>query len=532
MIEKTIGKTEARKGFIQIPAKNRKEFTEAIPLPSEILLNGETARLDSYGRLWSSSFKGKFPFGSRVHLTKTTGGFKVELVSNSDKGAFRSTPLRSENIVRVSNPEKAEKIPLKSFTPGRCIKEVMKTANRALGRSLEFTLAYKGKESEESILKNTPIAQFREVKTLGKFMKLENQDDWFNMLIFGDNLRVLKTLLDNPNVNGKVRLVYIDPPFSTNHEFRGGDKRTSTVSFSREDTSAYEDMLVGADYLEFLRKRLILLKELLAVNGSIYVHIDWKMGHYVKIVMDEIFGVEHFINDIARVKCNPKNFPRSAYGNVKDMILFYSKTDNFVWNASLERYTEEDIRRLFPKMNKDGRRYTTNPLHAPGETKNGPTGQPWRGMLPPKGRHWRCSPAVLEELDKQGRIEWSGTGNPRKIIYADERVREKKKRQDIWEFKDPAYPDYPTQKNLEMLEAIIKASSSPNDLVLDCFCGSGTTLIASEKLGRKWIGIDNSPLAIKVTIERALSLENPATFKLYNANNELLTQTLQEALQK
>jgi adenine-specific DNA-methyltransferase len=394
----------------------------------------------------------------------------------------------------------------------------------------EYNLTYKVKESEESILMNTPSALLQEIRTAGRFGKLADGNLWFNMLIFGDNLPILKALMNNPHIKGKVRLVYIDPPFSTNQEFRGGGERTSTVSSSKKDGRAYEDTLIGAEFLEFLRKRLILLKELLAENGSIYLHIDWKKGHYIKVLMDEIFGEEHFINDIARIKCNPKNFPRPAYGNIKDMILFYSKTDSYVWHESQEDYTEEDIRRLFAKVDKDGRRYTTNPLHAPGETTNGPTGQPWRGLLPPKGRHWRYPPEVLEDLDRRGLIEWSTTNNPRKKIYADEYVRKKKKRQDIWEFKDPAYPLYPTQKSLEMLKVIVAASTNPDDLVLDCFAGSGTTLVAAEVLGRRWIGIDNSPLAIEVTIRRFLSQKSFTAFTVYNAANQPLPQSIQAVL--
>ena len=197
-------------------------------------------------------------------------------------------------------------------------------------------------------------------------------------------------------------------------------------------------------------------------------------------------------------------------------ILFYSKAEEYVWNDSSEDYSEEDIQRLFPKMENNGKKYTTNPLHAPGETRNGPTGQQWRGKLPPRGRHWRYPPEELEKLDKRGLIQWSSTGNPRKKIYADDYIKKKKKRQDIWEFKDPAYPKYPTEKNLEMLKVIVKASSNPNDIILDCFAGSGTTLLASEQLKRKWIGIDNSPVAIKATIKKLISIKNHRTFKVYN----------------
>ena len=342
-----------------------------------------------------------------------------------------------------------------------------------------------------------------------------------NLLIFGDSLVALKYLQKCPEVNGQVRLVYIDPPFSTGQEYRLGNERTGHVSHSEQDLLAYADTIKGTDYLRFLRKRLKLLRELMAEDGSIYIHIDCKVGHYVKILMDGIFGEGHFINDITRIKSNPKNFERKAYGNIKDMILFYSKTSNYVWNGSLGDYTEEQIRRLFPKVDEEGRRYTTNPLHAPGETKNGPTGQPWRGLLPPKGRHWRYPPEVLEELDKKGLIEWSRKGNPRKKIYADEFIKKRIKRQDVWEFKDPPYPSYPTEKNLEMLKVIVEASSNPGDIILDCFVGSGTTLVAAEELGRRWIGIDNSPLAIQVALRRLTRIKNLRSFALYSTVKEL-----------
>jgi len=130
-------------------------------------------------------------------------------------------------------------------------------------------------------------------------------------------------------------------------------------------------------------------------------------------------------------------------------------------------------------------------------------------MLPPKGRHWRSSPDVLEELDRKGLIEWSKNGVPRKKIYADE--REGKKVQDIIEFKDPQNPSYPTEKNLDLLKFIIGASSNPESIVLDCFCGSGTTLKAAQELGRNWIGIDKSEEAIKVAL-RKLSKDQKTFF--------------------
>lgn len=370
------------------------------------------------------------------------------------------------------------------------------------------------------------MSNLEEIKTFGTV-----SDTWKNMLIFGDNLFALKSLSNNPSIKNKIRLIYIDPPFSTNHNFRSGVSRTATISPSLEDEIAYEDTLVGEEYLKFMKERLILLREILADDGSIYVHIDCKVGHYLKIVMDEVFGKENFINDITRIKSNPKNFDRNAYGNIKDMILFYSKTKEVVWNNPTKDFTEDDIKRLFPKTDKDGRRYTTNPLHAPGETKNGETGQEWKGMKPPEGRHWRCSPEKLERLDNKNLIEWSKNGNPRKKVYADELVERGMKMQDVWEFKDPQYPTYPTEKNLDMLKLIVNASSKPNDIVMDAFSGSGTTLIASEQLERKWIGIDNSPLAIKTTVKKLLELKNPKTFTLYKLGNNPLPKIFDEILQ-
>jgi len=327
------------------------------------------------------------------------------------------------------------------------------------------------------------------------------------MIILGDNLAVMKILLTNPKIARKVRLVYIDPPFGTNGEFHVGHDRTATVSYSRTDEPAYYDRVTGEDYLQFLKARLILLRELLAEDGSIYIHTDCKMGHYVKVLADGVFGKDHFMNDITRIKCNPKNFRRQSYGNVKDMLLFYSKGHKFVWNEPRVPFTEEEIARLFPKVDNSGRRYTTTPLHAPGETVAGPTGKAWKGLAPPKGRHWRYSPDELTRLEEAGLIEWSNSGNPRKKTFADEARLKGKLMQDVWEFKDPAYPCYPTEKNLDMLKLIVSTSSNPGDIVLDCFAGSGTTLVAAAQLGRRWIGIDNSRAAIDIAMKRLAAMK-------------------------
>ncbi|MBS4029284.1 MAG: site-specific DNA-methyltransferase [Ignavibacteriales bacterium] len=352
-------------------------------------------------------------------------------------------------------------------------------------------LTYDSKKSKSEILKLTPKA------ILQKNFESSLSD---NFLFKGDNLNVMQALLSDFHLRGKIDLVYIDPPFATNTVYRSGKHRTATISSSEKDAIAYTDHLVGEEYLEFLRERLFFIRELMSENASIYLHIDYKIGHYVKIIMDEVFGVENFRNDITRIKCNPKNFERKGYSNIKDLILFYSKSEKFIWNEPLVDQTEEQSQKLFNKVDANGRRYTTNPLHAPGETKNGKTGGLWRGISPPSGRHWRYSPEVLDELERNGLIEWSGNGVPRKIIYADDYTQ--KRMQDIWEFKDSQQLTYPTEKNIQLLSTIIKNSSHNDSLVFDCFCGSGTTLVAASMLNRKWIGIDKSELAIETTSKR------------------------------
>jgi len=357
-------------------------------------------------------------------------------------------------------------------------------------------LQYENKKKELDILLNTPKADLSVL--FGRGSK--------NKLIQGNNLNILKSLLEDYNLAGKIDLVYIDPPFATNTHFKIGTDRANTISSSEDDEIAYSDILIGADFLEFIRERLIFLRELLSDRGSIYLHIDYKIGHYIKLIMDEVFGIKNFRNDIARIKCNPKNFNRKAYGNTKDLILFYSKTDNPTWNDPRTPFTQEDSEKLFKKTDANGRKYTTIPLHAPGETLNGNTGKEWRGVKPPKGRHWRSDPKLLEKWDKQGLIEWSTNGVPRKKIFIDE--KDGKKTQDIWEFKDPQYPSYPTEKNSDLLKFIINASSNENDTVLDCFAGSGTTLASAQELNRNWIGIDQSEQAINVVMKKLSNVSN------------------------
>lgn len=342
-----------------------------------------------------------------------------------------------------------------------------------------------------------------------------------NLLIFDDNLNAMQFLLQEKAYKNALDLIYIDPPFATNNTFRMG----STISASLSANVAYDDKFSLEAYLEFLYYRFILMREMLSEKGGIYVHTDSKIGHYVKIVLDEIFGKEHFINDITRIKCNPKNFAKKGYGNVKDSILFYSKGADFIWNEVSQKVSQNDLAKRFNKRDEKGA-YTTIPLHAPGETKNGESGQEWNGLKPPKGRHWRCALSELDSLQKEGLIEWSKNGNPRKKIYAKDYGY--KKIQDIWEFKDSQKVLYPTQKNTALLRQILLMSSNENSLVMDCFCGGGGFLQEAFCLKRKFIGIDESAQAIAINkewiIQNACECSIVEKQKKYIRNVKVLNQ--------
>ncbi len=322
-----------------------------------------------------------------------------------------------------------------------------------------------------------------------------NEDGGIKRLYHADNIDVLNALIEDKEVCGKVTLIYIDPPYNTGGAFE-----------TRDFKHAYDDRFTIQSYLSFMRKRLELMHQLLSREGSIYVHLDSNMVFHVKVMMDEIFGIQNFKGMITRKKCKSKNFTRKTYGNISDYILFYSKTDDTVWNRPYEEWSDEKILKEYPFIEEGtGRRYKRVPIHAPG-TRNGATGSPWRGMMPPEGKHWQFTPDKLEEMDAKGEIYWSSNGNPRRKVYLDNSNGVPV--QDIWldyldvNNQNTLITGYPTEKNLDMLKRIIETSSRPSDLVLDCFAGSGTTLIAAEELGRQWIGVDIGEEAISTIQNR------------------------------
>jgi adenine-specific DNA-methyltransferase len=349
----------------------------------------------------------------------------------------------------------------------------------------DFELVYSGKLSKLDVLNRRPLFQKVHV----------HAPDTRNALYFGENLDVLLHLLHDKSLRGKVDLVYIDPPYASQSIFN-----------SRDQTHAYNDLLVGTEYIEFIRQRLIVIHELLKNTGSIYVHVDQRMGSYVRLILDEIFGPENFRNEITRKKCNPKNYTKNNYGNISDVIFFYSKSATYTWNRPYSAWGSENSEKEYSNIEKGtGRRFKKVPIHAPG-VRNGATGGEWRGKLPPPGKHWQYTPARLDEMDSRGEIYWSPSGNPRRKVYLDQSSGIPV--QDIWlDVKDAHNQNieitgYPTEKNPDLLRRIIEASSNPGDLVLDCFAGSGTTAHQSVVLNRDWIAIDESEQSILTIIKR------------------------------
>jgi adenine-specific DNA-methyltransferase len=349
----------------------------------------------------------------------------------------------------------------------------------------DYEITYKGKTPEREIISTIYTEKYELL--YGEFKE--------NKLFYGDNLDVLRFLLQSGNLKNKVKLIYIDPPYGTNSVFQ-----------SRNQKDSYKDDLVGSHFIEFIRRRLILLRELLCDEGSIYVHLDSNMTSQIKIIMDEVFGAKNFRGFITRKKCSNKNSTRNSYGNISDYILFYSKTENFTWHRATAVWTDEKILKEYPCIDEaTGRRYKKVPIHAPG-IRNGETGKEWRGMLPPQGKHWQYTPEKLDEFDRKGEIYWSANGNPRRKVFLD--MDKGIPVQDIWlDTQDSLNQNikitgYPTEKNPDLLKRIIEASSNENDIVLDCFAGSGTTLGIAEQLGRKWIGVDNSSEAMDNILKR------------------------------
>jgi DNA modification methylase len=359
------------------------------------------------------------------------------------------------------------------------------------------------------------------------------EQEWRNRLIWGDKKYVLPSLLSE--FAGKVNLIYIDPPFDTGADFSfpatvpddpEAEEEEDSVTFTKEPSiiehKAYRDIWGGSQthldaYLKWLYETAVILRELLSETGSIYVHTDWHVGHYVKLVLDEVFGIENFKNQIVWQRFN-FHADANRFGIVSDEILFYTAGSNMVWNPQSIPIKDSYIQSHFRNQDSDGRRYKMADILAKGQ---GPARRFGDKVLePPPGTHWRFGQEKIDELMKQGRIGFTKQGTPAVKMYLDE--KEGSVVHNIWNDIPPVNPmalervNFPTQKPEALLERIIKSSSNNGDIVLDCFCGSGTTAVVAEKLQRRWIACDLSRFAIHTSRKRLLSITNVRPFVVQN----------------
>lgn len=348
----------------------------------------------------------------------------------------------------------------------------------------------------------------------------------------GDNIEVL-TGLDKESVT----LAYLDPPFNSGRSY------DALIGLSRSavgtDVSAFDDKwswepmpahlavmrdllpretykyfealfgLIGrsslAAYLAWLTPRLHLIYESLSDQGSLYLHCDSNSSHYLKHVLDKIFGPANFQNEIIWRRTHAHSSAH-RFGPVHDVILYYSKTSDRIWNPMYINYDSNYIDKYFTHHDDNGQ-YQTITCSAPGDRTGTRAHYEWRGKLPPPGRHWAWRREQMEEFESSGRLVYSTNGIPRLKRYVDDGPGVAI--QDVWgdiqrlDAHSGERVGYETQKPVQLLERILKASSRPGDLVIDPFCGSGTTLVAAERLNRSWIGVDSSVLACSLALGRA-----------------------------
>ena len=343
--------------------------------------------------------------------------------------------------------------------------------------------------------------------------------EWRNRLIWGDKKYVLPSLL--PEFAGKVNLIYIDPPFATGADF----SFTTTIpesseSFTKEasiiEQKAYRDTWGrGLDsYLQWFYETSVILRELLAEDGSIYVHLDSHVGHYAKTILDEVFSAESFRNEISWKRTSGHS-DAGRYGNVHDVILYYAKGEKPTWNLTYQAYDKDYVEQYYRYQDPDGRRWMSDNLSAAGLAGGGYKYE-WKGVT----RVWRCPVTTMERYEQEGRIYYTQNGIPRFKRYLDESKGIPV--QDLWADVEALRSwhqervVYATQKPEALLRRIFETSSNENDLVLDCFCGSGTTAAVAEKLNRRWITCDLGRFAIHTTRKRLLSIDNVRPFVVQN----------------
>ena len=416
--------------------------------------------------------------------------------------------------------------------------------------STRTELVWPGKYNEDGTLKEVPRVSLpfqvietvnesratREAKkgqTLSLFNTYEGKEGdtfeagWRNKLIWGDNLLVMGSLLQK--FAGKIDLIYIDPPFATGADF----SMTAQVGESGEEIEkeqsaieekAYRDTWGrGADsYIHMMFERLTLMKELLRETGSIYVHCDWRMNAFIRLAMNEVFGMENFINEITwkrahTVKGNIGQGSKYMGANT-DTVFAYARSPSYIFNNIFRPYSEDYIGTFFKYTEpRTGRKYRLTSMIGPGGVAKGNPTYEIMGVT----RAWRYSESSMKELIGKGLVVQTSPGTvPQKKQYLDEGLGVSI--QSLWDdipgigASSNQGTNYPTQKPEALLERILKVSSNEGDLVADFFCGSGTTLAVAEDLGRRWIGCDLGRWGIHVTRKRMLGIEKCKPFEVLN----------------
>jgi len=354
-----------------------------------------------------------------------------------------------------------------------------------------------------------------------------------NALYYGDNLQVLREHVPSESVD----LIYLDPPFNSNRSYnvlfhnKSGDEAQAQIeafddtwTWSQLSEETYRELVEGgaplrvADAIEAMRRllgdndvlaylvmmtaRLVELHRVLRESGTLYLHCDPTASHYLKVLLDAVFRPEQFLAEIIWKRTSAHNRVR-RFGPIHDTILAYAKGPNWTWNpiyvAYDQAYVDRDYRRIEPET---GRRYRVSDL-----TSNNPgSSLEFHGMPPPGGRYWAYAIETLERFEAEGRIIWSSSGYPQYKRYLDEMPGQMA--QDLWtdvpqiNNRSRERLGYQTQKPLALLERIIRSSTNEGDVVLDPFCGCGTTIDAAQKLDRRWIGIDITYLAVDLIGKR------------------------------
>jgi DNA modification methylase len=319
----------------------------------------------------------------------------------------------------------------------------------------------------------------------------------------GENREWMQHLPD-----ASVDLAYLDPPFFSNRQYE-------VIWGEEAEVRSFEDRWAGGMhvYIDWMRERMVEVRRLLKPTGTLWLHCDPTASHYLKVMLDELFGRERFLGEVIWKRTSAHSSARRP-GPVHDVLLVYAKSEHYTWNKVYQPYDPSYLEEFYTHVDPDGRRWRRSDLTGAG-TRRGATGLPWRGRdVTAKGRHWAYPPAILDEMDASGVIHWPAKrdGMPMFKRYADQMPGVPV--QDVWGDIPPLHNlsreriGYPTQKPLALLHRIIQISTNPGDVVFDPFCGCGTSIVAAATADapRRWAGIDISRTACRLMSERLLGL--------------------------